>query len=199
MAGASCLHLPHFCVDLRYRQALVPCRMIVSFPGLFLQSQLTASACKLSEAHGAWSENVTSETRGELPRKPDRDCWKRRDAGSEADRRKDFHPSPRTIASALVLDLVHGAGDWNRTSDLRFTKPLLCQLSYAGLARPRNENRNAILLRQGKTCQCSRRFVRGVRLISACSTAALVSARILHCLVDTVVPVNCGTDFSPPR
>src|SRR5687768_4152452 len=25
-----------------------------------------------------------------------------------------------------------GAGDWNRTSDLRFTKPLLYQLSYAG-------------------------------------------------------------------
>lgn len=27
----------------------------------------------------------------------------------------------------------YGAGDWNRTSDLRFTKPLLCQLSYAGM------------------------------------------------------------------
>ena len=25
-----------------------------------------------------------------------------------------------------------GAGDWNRTNDLRFTKPLLYQLSYAG-------------------------------------------------------------------
>jgi hypothetical protein len=25
-----------------------------------------------------------------------------------------------------------GAGEWNRTTDLRFTKPLLCQLSYAG-------------------------------------------------------------------
>jgi len=25
-----------------------------------------------------------------------------------------------------------GAGDWNRTSDLRFTKPLLYHLSYAG-------------------------------------------------------------------
>jgi hypothetical protein len=28
-----------------------------------------------------------------------------------------------------------GAGDWNRTSDLRFTKPLLYQLSYAGFGR----------------------------------------------------------------
>ena len=28
-----------------------------------------------------------------------------------------------------------GAGEWNRTTDLRFTKPLLCQLSYAGLAK----------------------------------------------------------------
>ena len=26
----------------------------------------------------------------------------------------------------------NGAGEWNRTTDLRFTKPLLCQLSYAG-------------------------------------------------------------------
>jgi hypothetical protein len=26
----------------------------------------------------------------------------------------------------------NGAGDWNRTNDLRFTKPLLYQLSYAG-------------------------------------------------------------------
>src|SRR6185503_15291176 len=30
-----------------------------------------------------------------------------------------------------------GAGDWNRTSDLRFTKPLLYQLSYAGLCEGR--------------------------------------------------------------
>ncbi len=29
--------------------------------------------------------------------------------------------------------VMRGAGDWNRTSDLRFTKPLLYQLSYAGL------------------------------------------------------------------
>ncbi|CAE6694592.1 hypothetical protein NSPZN2_10392 [Nitrospira defluvii] len=29
--------------------------------------------------------------------------------------------------------LINGAGEWNRTTDLRFTKPLLCQLSYAGL------------------------------------------------------------------
>jgi len=29
--------------------------------------------------------------------------------------------------------LISGAGEWNRTTDLRFTKPLLCQLSYAGL------------------------------------------------------------------
>ena len=29
-------------------------------------------------------------------------------------------------------EVWYGAGDWNRTSDLRFTKPLLCQLSYAG-------------------------------------------------------------------
>ena len=28
--------------------------------------------------------------------------------------------------------LIYGAGEWNRTTDLRFTKPLLCQLSYAG-------------------------------------------------------------------
>ena len=28
-----------------------------------------------------------------------------------------------------------GAGEWNRTADLRFTKPLLYQLSYAGLAK----------------------------------------------------------------
>ena len=27
---------------------------------------------------------------------------------------------------------MYGAGDWNRTNDLRFTKPLLYQLSYAG-------------------------------------------------------------------
>ena len=33
-----------------------------------------------------------------------------------------------------VLDKT-GAGDWNRTSDLRFTKPLLYQLSYAGRKR----------------------------------------------------------------
>ncbi len=26
----------------------------------------------------------------------------------------------------------HGAGEWIRTTDLRFTKPLLYQLSYAG-------------------------------------------------------------------
>ena len=25
-----------------------------------------------------------------------------------------------------------GAGEWDRTTDLRFTKPLLCHLSYAG-------------------------------------------------------------------
>ena len=32
--------------------------------------------------------------------------------------------------------LIRGAGEWNQTTDLRFTKPLLCQLSYAGhLAR----------------------------------------------------------------
>ena len=31
-----------------------------------------------------------------------------------------------------------GAGDWNRTSDLRFTKPLLYQLSYAGLCEGRS-------------------------------------------------------------
>ncbi len=30
-----------------------------------------------------------------------------------------------------------GAGDWNRTSDLRFTKPLLYQLSYAGFSERR--------------------------------------------------------------
>ena len=28
--------------------------------------------------------------------------------------------------------LIYGAGEWNRTTDLRFTKPLLCQLSYGG-------------------------------------------------------------------
>jgi hypothetical protein len=33
------------------------------------------------------------------------------------------------VAGSIVF---FGAGDWNRTSDLRFTKPLLYQLSYAG-------------------------------------------------------------------
>ena len=48
----------------------------------------------------------------------------------------------------------YGAGDWNRTSDLRFTKPLLCQLSYAGVLRTVcRGNRVAILLRGRKTCQ----------------------------------------------
>ncbi len=36
--------------------------------------------------------------------------------------------------SAEVIENA-GAGDWNRTSDLRFTKPLLYQLSYAGAER----------------------------------------------------------------
>ena len=30
---------------------------------------------------------------------------------------------------------MYGAGDWNRTNDLRFTKPLLYQLSYAGFRK----------------------------------------------------------------
>lgn len=44
----------------------------------------------------------------------------------------------RNQDSAEVFDtpksLINGAGEWNRTTDLRFTKPLLCQLSYAGQA-----------------------------------------------------------------
>ena len=40
----------------------------------------------------------------------------------------------------------YGAGEWNRTTDLRFTKPLLCQLSYAGFPEathfPRSEARS---------------------------------------------------------
>ncbi len=38
-----------------------------------------------------------------------------------------------------------GAGDWNRTSDLRFTKPLLYQLSYAG-PRARAHNLHGFFL-----------------------------------------------------
>ncbi len=38
----------------------------------------------------------------------------------------------REWKGAWWLFINHGAGDWNRTNDLRFTKPLLYQLSYAG-------------------------------------------------------------------
>ena len=41
---------------------------------------------------------------------------------------------------SLVQFLFCGAGDWNRTSDLRFTKPLLYQLSYAGTLVRRKED-----------------------------------------------------------
>ncbi|MDF2459828.1 MAG: hypothetical protein K0S79_2244, partial [Nitrospira sp.] len=52
--------------------------------------------------------------------------------------------SPSDPHSSLVLMIWYGsrlpqpgAGDWNRTSDLRFTKPLLYQLSYAGFSERR--------------------------------------------------------------
>ena len=46
---------------------------------------------------------------------------------------KGTHPL-RFPTARLRLQIASqpGAGDWNRTSDLRFTKPLLYQLSYAG-------------------------------------------------------------------
>ncbi len=37
----------------------------------------------------------------------------------------------------LALADEHGAGEGNRTPDLRFTKPLLYQLSYAGYPQTR--------------------------------------------------------------
>ncbi len=50
--------------------------------------------------------------------------------------------------------LIYGAGEWNRTTDLRFTKPLLCQLSYAGMERAGEQNSEvAILLRPRNGCQ----------------------------------------------
>ena len=45
---------------------------------------------------------------------------------------------PDSDGAMAVLSMIYdGAGDWNRTSDLRFTKPLLYQLSYAGFSEGR--------------------------------------------------------------
>jgi hypothetical protein len=42
----------------------------------------------------------------------------------------------RAGKKALIIEKEkYGAGERNRTSDRRFTKPLLCQLSYASLKK----------------------------------------------------------------
>ena len=46
---------------------------------------------------------------------------------------KSTEPSPTMGNRTWTIIEKTGAGDWNRTSDLRFTKPLLYQLSYAGI------------------------------------------------------------------
>ena len=52
---------------------------------------------------------------------------------------KEFKPTggTGTIRRELIErggshEVWYGAGEWDRTTDLRFTKPLLYQLSYAG-------------------------------------------------------------------
>src|SRR5438034_8157882 len=42
-----------------------------------------------------------------------------------------FEPPGRWFDSGSH-EVWYGAGEWDRTTDLRFTKPLLYQLSYAG-------------------------------------------------------------------
>ena len=39
---------------------------------------------------------------------------------------------PQLIEAGGSTEGWYGAGEWDRTTDLRFTKPLLYQLSYAG-------------------------------------------------------------------
>ena len=57
-------------------------------------------------------------------------------------RKREMEPESATSCNQeaamdeeAAKSLICGAGEWNRTTDLRFTKPLLCQLSYAGLAK----------------------------------------------------------------
>lgn len=49
-------------------------------------------------------------------------------------------PDPLTMGFSLICFLLRrdGAGERNRTVDLRITSALLCQLSYAGPERVRN-------------------------------------------------------------
>ena len=59
---------------------------------------------------------------------------------------------------------IAGAGDWNRTNDLRFTKPLLYQLSYAGtLVKQKKDGRDLVRHDNGHPANLS---MKQTRLIS---------------------------------